>query len=157
MDENHVVPRSKRRPAYIWLRKWGNSSAPRGVAFDVAVTSVTRGPPSCSDPGADAVTSQLKKYVDFKRAYLGTREACWQQGVAFNPLIVEAHGGGWDDSVDDMLRQSAQRIQAGSWRLPELPGVPIHAYLAQRLSFAVQASTARATIRRMAGGLDTFQ
>ena len=41
----------------------------------------------------------FSQYEDFKQAYKDTHGECRTQGLAFTPLIIEAHGGGWSASV----------------------------------------------------------
>ena len=126
-------------------------------AFDVAVTSFMRGPPCTSDPGAEAVQQHLEKYSKFKKEYLDTARVCATQELAFAPLVFDAHGSGWDEAVEDLLRRTAQRIAAASRIGAQSSNISIPELLSQRLSVALQTASARATLRRLTGGLDSFQ
>ena len=142
--------RSRRRPADIWVRRWGSNPARNGTAFDVAVTSVFRGPPSCTDPGDLAIETHLRKYSDYKCSYLDTALECTSQAITFVPLIMEGHAGGWDSTLTSFLQELAPRIRVQV-------SATAASVLAQRLSVAFHMEAAKALLRRSTPALDRFQ
>ena len=141
--------RSARRPADIFLRKW-KASGSNGVAFDVAATSFLRGPPGLVDPGADAVRTHLGQYADMKRQHLDTAAMCATQGFSFTPLVFDAYGGGWDDTVAELLSELTARSRARG-------GPEFGSSIQQRLSVTLQTCAAKAVLRRQVPGTDRFQ
>ena len=111
---------------------------------------------SNSDPGQDAVRRCLAEYAAKKRAYLDTDVACKNQGLDFIPLIFEAHGGGWSESVCDLLAIAAKRHDTRRTE-PHVWGQSTAAIFEQRLSVAIQRATAKAMLRRESPGFDRFQ
>ena len=77
-----------RRPADVWLPSWDGGGP---CAVDFAVTSGLRADmvETLAGPSADVWAA----YEHFKRQHLDTAASCQEQGLAFLPFVVEAHGG----------------------------------------------------------------
>ena len=76
-----------RRPADVW---WPRGLGGKSVAWDFAVTSGMR----TEHLTGTAVEHIFSEYEDYKNDYKDTAGQCTQQGFVFQPLIIEAHGGG---------------------------------------------------------------
>ena len=109
------------------------------------------------DQGPAAVKKHLASYAKYKREYLETAKVCDTQQLAFVPLVVDAHAGGWDEAVEDLLLNASARLTSSYRRVQSGPVLTPKEWLSQRLSVTIQLSTTRATLRRLAGGLDSFQ
>jgi hypothetical protein len=129
-----------RRPADIW---WKGGDRGRGEAWDFAVTSGLRG--DRMRKGEDGARAVFADYEDFKKGYKDTNQQCEAQGIKFQPLILEAHGGGFSPALRDRLETVARRQRAVWSEGHEDAGLVI----AQRISICLQAENARAIIRRL--------
>ena len=152
-DPDHVPAlgaRSKRRPADVFVRDWQQRGVQNtGTAFDLAATSFMGGPNVQTDPGEDAVDSHLLKYGRQKRLHLRTEEICASQGLVYEPLVFEPHGGGWGKDVALVIHRMARRVDAMQGGAGSRPwGVRAAEHLAQRLSVVIQIATAQAWMRR---------
>ena len=115
-----------------------------GVAWDFAVTSGLRAD-KLTDQGAD-VERIFREYEHWKKQYKNTAEHCKSEGFAFEPLIIEAHGGGWSGTLRKVVDNIARRQDATSSGGAE----PASLRIAQRLSICLQAENARAILKRLA-------
>ena len=87
-------------------------------------------------------------YEKFKRTYKNTEAQCEEQGIAFIPMIVEAHGGGMSGDLRNRIEEIAKRQKCTG---AECEGVEPGLFIAQRLSLCLQAENARAVWRRLPG------
>ena len=79
-----------------------------------------------------------------KQSHLDTANICWAAGFVFQPLILEAHGGGWSSA----LRHATEWISsAASAQGIEKKSV-LSLKIAQRISCSLQRENARAILRR---------
>ena len=88
----------------------------------------------------------FREYEHFKKQYKSTAEQCKNEGFAFEPLIIEAHGGGWSGTLRKVVDNIARRQDATGSGGPE----PASLRIAQRLSICLQAENARAILKRLA-------
>jgi hypothetical protein len=93
------------------------------------------------------VSNIFLDYEELKKRHQQTDEQCIRQGFAFEPLIIEAHGGGWSPTLRKVVDNIAVRQQA----LSDDGTVPASLRIAQRLSICLQAENARAVLKRLAG------
>ena len=113
--------------------------------MDFAVTSGMRA-------GQGAATSRnpeapLCDYAAHKRAYKETDSKCRAEGLAFTPVIFEAHGGGWGVEARRVLaRIAAAQTSRGAWCAQ---GHSLR--IAQRVSSSLHRDNARAVLLRLAG------
>ena len=130
---------SGRRPADIWLPRW-RSGAP--AALDFAVTSGLRSGLIASS--AASAASAAEHYEEVKRRHLDTARCCSEVGLAFVPMVVEAHGGGWGPEARRALATLAKRDAAASGEDSAI----LADQLAQRLAVSLHRENARALLRR---------
>jgi hypothetical protein len=95
--------------------------------------------------GEEGAKAVFGEYEAFKKGYKDTDEQCEAQGIKFQPLILEAHGGGFSPALRDRLDCIARRQRAVWSEGQEEAGLVI----AQRISICLQVENARAIIRRM--------
>ena len=88
----------------------------------------------------------FREYEHFKKQYKNTAEQCKNEGFAFEPLIIEAHGGGWSGILRKVVDNIARRQDATSSGGAE----PASLRIAQRLSICLRAENARANLKRLA-------
>ena len=131
--------RQARRPADIWVAP---ASQPTPLALDFAVTSGLRPP---LRTGAE-LAAIFKDYEDYKHGYQDTGQQCAAQGIAFTPMILEAHGGGFSPRMRQVIDMLA--VEAA----PSLQSSPaaVSLRIAQRISCALHRENARAVLRRLA-------
>ena len=114
------------------------------MAWDLAATSgmqtkwISRGPGRAEEI--------LPDYAKQKKAHLNTEEACMEQGFEFQPLIFEAHAGGWCASVSALIKEIGRR-QGELAAAASTDGADA-LVVAQRVSLCIQAENARAVLRR---------
>ena len=138
-QEDGMPDGEARRPADIW---WAGGVGSRGVAWDFAITSGMR-KERLHDRGLD-VRAVFEDYEDYKRTYKDTERQCKDQGFSFQPLVLEAHGGGWSKAFRAVVGEVARRQRAAWNNAHEEPSLRI----AQRLSISINAENARAVLRR---------
>ena len=146
-DQDGIPTVSGRRPADVFWKDGepvGGGSRCRGIAWDFAVTSGMRAD-RLRGQGED-VGRVFREYEDFKRQHLDTATQCSKEGFFFEPLVVEAHGGGWSGT----LRKVIDDIAARQTTLHEGPE-PASLRIAQRLTICLQAENARAILKRLTG------
>ena len=113
------------------------------MAWDFAVTSGMRAD-RLVDQGV-GVGRVFSEYEVFKKQHQDTERQCQQQGFSFEPLVVEAHGGGWSGTLRKVVDDLALRQKTVWSDSPE----PASLRIAQRLSICLQAENARAVLKRM--------
>ena len=133
---------SGRRPADVWIPRWKTGTP---AAWDFAVTSGLQAT-ALRDSAVDAMSS-LSDYERFKRTHDSTEVQCNQQGFVFEPLVVEAHGGGWGITARKVWSFLSKAIAAKEGRDESATA----AELQQRISITLQRENARAVLRRMCG------
>jgi hypothetical protein len=137
-----------RRPADVFWsggEPVGGALGIRGVAWDFAITSGMRSDRIRNQ--GENVTAIYDMYEDFKRQHQQTAQQCQEQGIAFEPLVVEAHGGGWSATLRKVVDNIAIRQGTVSADMHE----PASLRIAQRLSICLQAENARAVLKRLPG------
>ena len=87
----------------------------------------------------------FSEYEVFKKQHQDTERQCQEQGFSFEPLVVEAHGGGWSGTLRKVVDNLALRQKTVWSDSPE----PASLRIAQRLSICLQAENARAVLKRM--------
>ncbi len=92
LPEGVATAASHRRPADVWLPSWRHGLP---AALDLAATSGL----SQDNLRAATQTADLpcEKYAQKKRAFDETAKRCEKEGFSVLPLVVESHGGGWDE------------------------------------------------------------
>ena len=125
---------ARRRPADIYLpclsgSPFGHYTAPQRQE-------------SLAQAGHTALAA-ASSYARTKAAHLGTARVCAEQGVSFQPLVVEATGA-WETQAAKFLLHLARAAAA---RMTEEASV-VHAQLLQELSVLVRSHRARAVLRR---------
>ena len=127
---------AKRRPADLFVPSYLGSP----TAFDLAVTA-----PSRQETLGEAARNSLaaaSAYAVAKRVHLDTAAACHQQGLTFEPLVVETTGA-WEPAAAAFLRQVAKAAAAR-----EGGQMDLHSELLQELSVITRTFRARAILRR---------
>ena len=94
---------------------------------------------SAADPGLVFST-----YEASKRAYKDTDKLCSQAGLAFTPMVLEAHGGGFSGIVRGIL----DRIAGASAAVCSDEVGASSLRIAQRISCSLHRENARAILRR---------
>ena len=84
----------------------------------------------------------------YKRNYKDTQKQCEEQGFTFQPLVVEAHGGGWSKALRLVVAEVARRQRTVGTSSADEPALRI----AQRISISITAENARAVLRRAPQG-----
>lgn len=131
---------SGRRPADVFIPRWRNGIP---AALDFAVTSGLRGDLVVSS--AEASGTAAERYEEHKRQFLDTARRCSDAGVAFVPMVAEAHGGSWGREARRAFAVLAKRAADAAGEEPAL----VAAEHAQRLSLLLHKETARAVLRRL--------
>ena len=116
----------------------------KGVAWDFAVTSGMRQDQLLR--GTDRVSDILEDYERRKESYHDTKQRCEDRGFRFQPLVFEAHGGGWSKACQEVVKLISRRTH-DAWGSLSLDCVTLN--FAQRLSVCLQSENARAVLRRM--------
>ena len=124
-----LIPGSLSRPADIYINDWDG----RKIAFDVSVTSPTQENLifQAADRPAAAIEARKRQKI---RVHA---QNCRDQGVDFQPLVVETFGG-WDSDALKFLKEMA-RIDARRWGKDE--AIEIKQFF-QRLSISLQRGNA---------------
>ena len=86
-------------------------------------------------------------HEEFKRRHLETEARCQEQGLAFLPFVVEAHGGGLGPVARRVCARIAKAAAAKEWDEVELQAGD----LLRRIIFAVHRENARAVLKRLPG------
>ena len=129
-----------RRPADVYVAKWRNGVP---AALDFAVTSGMRAPlltATIADPG-----EACDRYEEHKRQYLNTGRLCFDAGIVFIPMVVEAHGGAWG-------REARRAFAVVAQLAAEVTGEDVASVadrMAQRHSVSLHRENARAILKRL--------
>ena len=111
-------------------------------AWDFSITSALRIGPAPPDPAAfSGVFSSVESR---KKVFLNTASECAQAGISFCPLVIEAVGGGWSDS----LRSVVAWIASESNRCSPVRRSDASFKIVQRISCALHRENARAILKR---------
>ena len=124
-----------RRPADVWV-----PTGPSGgqEAWDFSITSALCLGPAFPDPAA--FSSVFSSVESRKRAFLNTASQCAQAGISFCPLVIEAVGSGWSDS----LRSVVACIASESNRCSPVRHSDASFKIAQRISCTLHRENAQA-------------
>ena len=133
-----------RRPADVWLAA---SAGGAPCAVDFAVTSGLRA--DCLATSSDDCGAVWGAYEEFKRQHLDTAKQCQDQGIAFEPFVLEAHGGGFGA----IARRACSRVaRAGAARAGDEVEVQATSLL-RCISVSIHRENARAVLRRLPPGV----
>ena len=137
------APAQARRPADIWLAAKGANPP---LALDFAITSGLR----CPTLGAREadLTGVFAEYEELKRNHQDTDTQCRGQGLLFTPFVVEAHAGG----LSPLARRTVDGFAKDIATACHLEPSAVSLRIAQRISTSLQRESARAILRRQAGG-----
>ena len=83
--------------------------------------------------------------VERKNSHLDTSRICTAAGFRFIPLVVEAHGGGWDVGLGSAVAWIARSAESLGHDKESSASIRI----AQRIACSLQRENARAMLRRM--------
>ena len=128
-----------RRPADIYVPRWDLGGS---AALDFAVTSGLR-TDLLEQTAADGSTS-LISYEHNKRTFLDTAAHCASEGMAFVPMVVEAHSGAWGPAATKVwlrLGKAVSLVSGESTAVEALRAL-------QNLGLTLHRETARAILRR---------
>ena len=128
-----------RRPADIYVPCWDLGGP---AALDFAVTSGLR-TDLLEQTVADG-SSCLSTYEKFKNSFLDTAAHCASEGIAFVPMVVEAHSGAWGPAASKVwlkLGKAAALMSGESTAIEALRA-------RQNLGLTLHRETARAILRR---------
>ena len=128
-----------RRPADIYVPRWDLGGS---AALDFAVTSGLR-TDLLEQTAADG-SSGLVSYEHTKRAFLDTAAHCASEGMAFVPMVVDAHSGAWGPAAAKVwlrLGKAVSLVSGESTALEALRAL-------QNLGLTLHRETARAILRR---------
>ena len=138
--------RRRRRPADVFIpRALGGTPA----ALDFACTSGMRA--ETLREAASHPEGILSDYEEYKKSFKAPGEAdstgalCAQVGLAFFPMVMEAHSGGWGKAAREVLDAVARHVSASWYGEAEVESLRI----AQRLSCSLHRENSRAVLRRL--------
>ena len=66
--------------------------------------------------GPEQVGEVVDQYETYKQNYHDTGQRCVERGFAFEPLVFEAHSGGWEAAVVAVLTMVGVEVAGGAWR-----------------------------------------
>ena len=128
-----------RRPADIYVPRWDLGGS---AAFDFAVTSGLR--TDLLERTAADGSSCLVSYEQVKNSFLDTAAHCASEGMAFIPMVVEAHSGAWGPEAAKVwlrLGKAVSLVSGESTAVESLRAL-------QNLGLTLHRETARAILRR---------
>ena len=128
-----------RRPADIYVPRWDLGGS---AALDFAVTSGLR-TDLLEQTAADGL-SCLRAYEHTKNTFLDTASHCASEGIAFLPMVVEAHSGAWGPAAAKVwlrLGKAVSLVSGESTAVEALRAL-------QNLGLTLHRETARAILRR---------
>ena len=128
-----------RRPADIYVPRWDLGGS---AALDFAVTSGLR--TDLLEQTAANGLSCLTAYEQFKNSYLDTASHCASEGIAFVPMVVEAHSGAWGPAAAKVwlrLGKAVSMVSGESTAVEALRAL-------QNVRLILHQETARAILRR---------
>ena len=138
-ERRSVLSPEGRRPAGIYVPNW---LLGQPAAFDFAVTSGLR--VGFLEESAKDGSYTGAYYVDIKSKHLDTAAQCKSEGLAFVPMVCEAHGGGWEAGALAVWKKVAKAAAFLSGE--EAPRRFEH--LMQSLSVTLHRENARAILSR---------
>ena len=141
-----LASRQRRRPADVFFPRGASGMR---TALDFACTSGMRADnlrEAANDPGSIVVAYEQTKR-DFKPPGESdtTEVLCSSEGLQFQPMVVEAHAGGWTKIGRQFFEFLARQLAAATNSQAEVMSLGI----AQRLAATLQRENARAVLRRM--------
>ena len=128
-----------RRPADIYVPRWDLGGA---AALDFAVTSGLR-TDLLEQTAADGL-SCLTSYEHAKNSFLDTAAHCASEGIAFIPMVVEAHSGAWGPAATKVWLKLGKAISLVSGESTAVEALRAR----QNLGLTLHRETARAILRR---------
>ena len=131
----------QRRPADVWVPRGANG---KGEALDFAISSGLQS--ELLSSVADTPGLVFQRYDDMKRSFKDTAKSCEAQGFKFNPMVLEAHGGGWSP----LMRNVVDWISKQQAVVTNEEHAAVSLRVAQRISCALHRENARAILRRTA-------
>ena len=134
-----------RRPADVYVPRWRGGTP---ACLDFAVTSGLRADKLRASALDGSVAAS--HYEGFKCGYLGTKDLCQAEGMAFIPMSVEAVGGGWGSEAAKVWAELAKTIALATGE----PRAIISSRLLQSLAIRLHRENARAILRRSPRALD---
>ena len=131
-----LIPGTLSRPADIYVENWVDG---RRVAFDVSVVSPTQNATILQAADHPAAAIEVRKAAK-NRPHSAN---CQEQGILFQPLVVESFGG-WDKDALAFLKELS-RQDARRWGKDSAQEIR---YFFQRLSVTLQRGNAALVIDR---------
>ena len=147
---NGLSDRRRRRPADIYLPR-GITGSP--MALDFAATSGMQS--RLLRQSADDSSSAIVAYEQRKRDFIpegeteSTETLCNRQGFCFNPMVLDAHGGGMGKDFRSVVDAIGKQAAAVSGLRSDFHSLLI----AQRISMTLHRENARAILRRRVDGI----
>jgi len=129
----------RRRPADVFVPSLGGIP----TALDIAVTAPQRSE-SLREASGKAVAA-ADAYADVKADHLQTAQVCENQGVRFQPMVVESTGA-WSTSASHTLRLLARATAAREGE----DAASCYTHLLQELCVTARRFRGRAALRRRA-------
>ena len=123
----------------MYIPRWDLGGS---AALDFAVTSGLRA--DLLEQTAAVGLSCLTSYEEYKKTFLDTAEPCASEGIAFLPLVMEAHSGAWGPTATKILLRLGKNIAMVSGESTSLEALRAR----QNLGLVLQRETARAVLRR---------
>jgi len=111
--------------------------------MDFAVTSGIRH--EAMAQSINNASSAVTTYEDRKRNHLDTARQCWEQGVTFAPMVVEAVGGTWGPTAKKVFAELAQTKSLLTGEPKEKTLFQLH----QSLDVVLHRENARSVLKRM--------
>ena len=128
-----------RRPADIYVPRWDLGGP---AALDFAVTSGLR-TDLLEQTAADG-SSCLSTYELYKNSFLDTAAHCASEGIAFLPMVVEAHSGAWGPAASKVWLKLGKAVALMSGESTAVEALRAR----QNLGLTLHRETARAILRR---------
>ena len=128
-----------RRPADIYVPRWELGGS---AALDFAVTSGLR--TDLLEQTAANGLSCLKSYEQSKMSYLDTATHCASEGIAFVPMVAEAHSGAWGPIATKIWLKLGRSISILSGESTSVEALRAK----QNLGLTLHRETARAILHR---------
>ena len=128
-----------RRPADIYVPRWDLGGS---AALDFAVTSGLR-TDLLEQTAADGL-SCLTSYEHAKNSFLDTAAHCASEGIAFVPMVVEAHSGAWGPAAAKVWLKLGKATSLVSGESTAVEALRAR----QNLGLTLHRETARAILRR---------
>ena len=140
-----LILNSQSRPADIYVANWIDG---RKTAFDVSVVSPTQEAILHRAADSAGAAIEMRKASKFRTHFNNCRE----QGISFQPLVVETFGG-WDKDATKFLKEMARQA-ARRWGTNDAIEIK---HFFQRLSVALQRGNSALLINRDADPRDLYR